>query len=88
MIKEWVVYIVSCSDGSLYTGISKNVKKRIKEHNTSNRGAKYTKSRRPVKLVYLSHPMNKSNALKEEHKIKKLSRKQKLKLLKNESNCL
>ena len=49
---EWWVYLVSCSDGSLYTGITTNVERRISEHNTSKKGAKYTRNKRPVRLVY------------------------------------
>jgi len=78
----WYVYIVQCADKTLYTGITTDVKRRIKEHNSLNLGAKYTKGRRPVKLVYTVKVENKSEALKEEFIIKQLSREEKVKLIK------
>ena len=77
---SWCVYIVKCSDNSLYTGVSSNLVSRIKKHNTGQ-GAKYTKTRRPVKLVYEEQLENKSISLKREMEIKKLSRDEKLKLI-------
>lgn len=74
------VYIVECADNTLYTGISNDVKKRVATHNLG-KGAKYTRARRPVVLKFSKRIGDKSAALKEEAKIKKLSRKQKLKLL-------
>ena len=50
VIVSYFIYVLECSDGSLYTGITKDIVKRLEEHNTSNKGAKYTKARRPVKL--------------------------------------
>ena len=76
------VYIVQCSDDTLYTGYSVDVDKRIEVHN-SGKGAKYTRSRLPVKLVYWKEFETKSEALKWEYKIKQLSRKKKLKLCHN-----
>ena len=67
--KNWVVYLVRCSDQSLYCGISTDFKSRLAEHN-SGRGARYTRSRRPVELVAISHEMTKSDALKLEYRIK------------------
>lgn len=78
----WFTYIVKCSDGSLYTGITTDVERRIDEHNHSSKGAKYTKTRRPVNLVYQEEQENRSTASKREYQIKKLSRKDKLKLIK------
>ena len=69
--KNWVAYLVRCSDNSLYCGISNDLKKRLLEHNTG-KGAKYTRSRRPVKLVGVSSELTKSDALKLEYKIKQL----------------
>ncbi len=69
--KKWVVYLLRCSDNSLYCGISNNAEKRLLEHN-SGMGAKYTKYRRPVELVSASRKMTKGEALKLEHEIKKL----------------
>ena len=74
----WHIYILQCRDKTLYTGITTNLKRRVKEHNFSKLGAKYTKGRRPVKLVYSARKKNKSSALKEEYRIKKLSRDEKI----------
>ena len=81
---SYFVYIAECNDGSLYTGITKDITKRIAEHNTSIKGAKYTKIRRPVKLVYEEISLNRSTASKREYQIKKFTRLEKLKLI--ESN--
>ena len=78
---SYFIYIVECSDGSLYTGITKDVTKRILEHNSSIKGAKYTKSRRPVKLVYEEPSLNRSTASKREYQIKKFTRLEKLNLI-------
>ena len=75
------VYIVQCKDHSLYTGYARDVEARIKQHNLG-KGAKYTKARRPVVLVYQEMYDTKSEALKREFEIKQLSRKQKLALFK------
>ena len=82
MNKDWYVYIVKCSDNSLYTGITVDLERRVEEHNTSNKGAKYTRSRRPVHLVYSETQHDRSSASKRESAIKKLSRSEKLILLK------
>lgn len=74
-------YIVQCKDKTFYTGITTNLKRRIEEHNDSVLGAKYTKGRRPVKLVYSTKRKNKSRAQKEECRIKKLSRTEKIKFI-------
>jgi len=81
-MKEWYVYIVQCSDKSLYTGITVDLDRRVLEHNTSNKGAKYTRPRRPVQLVYSEAHEDRSSASKRESAIKKLSRTEKLTLLK------
>lgn len=73
-------YIVKCRDGSLYTGWTTDLERRIKEHN-SGKGAKYTKSRRPVALVYYETFDSKQEAMKREYAIKQLRRKDKLRLL-------
>ena len=79
----YFVYIIQCNDQTLYTGITTNLDRRIKEHNGSKLGAKYTKFRRPVKLVYSKDFINRSEASKEESRIKKLSRLEKINLLTN-----
>ena len=73
----WYVYVLQCSDGSYYTGVTKDIKRRLNEHNNSKRGAKYTRTRRPVKLVYFSEYDSRSSAQKAEHAFKKLSRMRK-----------
>nr|WP_258238327.1 GIY-YIG nuclease family protein [Arcobacter sp. CECT 8983] len=78
---SYFVYILECSDKSLYTGITTDVKKRLDEHNTSEKGAKYTKARRPVTLIYFEKSENRSSASKREYEIKKLSRTKKLQLV-------
>jgi putative endonuclease len=80
---SYFVYILECCDGSLYTGIAKDVAKRLDEHNNSDRGAKYTKARRPVKLLYQEPSLDRSSASKREYEIKKLSRAKKLQLIHN-----
>jgi putative endonuclease len=77
----WIVYILECADGTLYAGITTDLKRRLEEHNSSSLGAKYTKARRPVRLVYSKKFKNRSLAAKEEHWIKKLSREEKLELI-------
>lgn len=76
-MKEWFVYIVECADGTYYTGITVNLDRRIHEHNKTNRGAKYVKSRRPCRLVYYSTWTGRSEASAEEYRIKKLTKKEK-----------
>ncbi len=78
---SYYVYILLCSDNTLYTGIAKDVHKRLQEHNESEKGAKYTRVRRPVKLVYTEKSENRSSASKREYVIKKLSRERKLALI-------
>jgi len=78
----WFVYIVKCSDNTYYTGIATDVNQRIDEHNSSKKGAKYTKARRPVELVYEEVADNRSIASKREYSIKKLSRIEKIRLIK------
>ena len=80
-MNKWYVYIVECSDGSLYTGITTDVNRRLLEHNYSFKSAKYTRSRRPVRLVWTKEVKNRSEASKEEYRIKQLTRKKKLKLI-------
>lgn len=77
----WWVYIVECSDKSLYTGITTDTDRRVIEHNTSTKGAKYTRSRRPVSLIYKEQYENRSSASKREYEIKKLKRADKLLLV-------
>jgi len=81
-MSDWFVYIVRCADDSLYTGITKDVERRIEEHNNDDTlGAKYTKVRRPVVLVYQEACESRSVVTKREYDIKQLSRKEKVQLL-------
>jgi len=75
-VKQWVVYLVECADGSYYCGISNDLAKRLTTHN-AGKGAKYTKTRRPVSLLWSIDVADKSAALKLEWKVKQLSRDQK-----------
>jgi putative endonuclease len=72
----WVVYLVRCSDGTLYCGVTNDLDSRIAAHN-AGKGAKYTKSRRPVELVCASRKMTKSEAFKLEHRVKRLPARRK-----------
>jgi putative endonuclease len=80
----WFVYIVQCRDGSLYTGITTDLERRVREHNSSDvRGARYVKTRRPARLVYWEMQPGRGAAMKREVEIKKYPRDRKLKLIKN-----
>lgn len=78
----YFVYILQCNDDTLYTGITSDLERRVKEHNSSKLGAKYTKFRRPVELIYSKKYTNRSEAQVEEARIKKLTRQKKLQILK------
>ncbi len=80
---KYFVYIVKCSDNTFYTGITTDINRRVDEHNGKNKGAKYTKVRQPVKLVYTAEFSDRSSASKEEYKIKQMTHKQKETLNKN-----
>lgn len=81
---KYFVYIVRCSDNSLYTGITTNVSRRVDEHNgKGKKGAKYTSMRQPVYLVYSAECENRSLASKEESRIKKITKKEKEEFIKN-----
>lgn len=77
----YYLYILKCADKSLYTGITTDLKRRVAEHNEKKLGAKYTTARQPVKLVYSKKFKNRSLASKEEARIKKLKKSQKLSLI-------
>jgi len=76
------VYILKCADNSLYTGYTIDIDRRVLEHNSEKVGAKYTKARRPVELVYTEVFKDKGDAMRREIEIKKYTRTEKLKLLK------
>ena len=84
----YYLYIIRCADKTLYTGITTDLERRITEHNSGKLGAKYTASRRPVKLVYSKKIKNRSTASKEEALIKKLTKIQKLELIRKSQESL
>ena len=80
---DWTVYILRCSDNSLYTGITRDLNRRLNEHNHSNRlAAAYTRARRPVSLVYQEAYLDRSSASIREAIIKKMTKKEKEQLVK------
>jgi putative endonuclease len=79
----YYLYILKCADKTLYTGITTDLERRLLEHNSSKLGAKYTRGRRPVKLIYSKKFKNRSKASQEEVKIKKLKKSEKDSLIKN-----
>ena len=80
-MSSWFVYILQCSDGSFYTGITTDVERRLNEHNFGNKAAKYTRGRRPVKLVYQAGCKTRIEAAQSEYQIRNLSRAKKLELI-------
>lgn len=85
MEKSWCVYILRCRDNSLYTGITNDLQARLSAHNAGT-GAKYTRSRKPVELVYREPAADYPTALRREAAIKKLNREEKLKMI--SQHCL
>jgi putative endonuclease len=78
----WKVYMLQCADNSLYTGITTDIERRLKEHNSdNNKGARYTRVRRPVSLAYLEDCDDRADASKREYQLKRLPRGEKLKLV-------
>ncbi len=80
-LKTYSVYVLECSDGTFYTGVTTDVERRAKEHNNSIKGASYTRARRPVVLVYVEVWEGRSQAQIREAEIKTLTRTQKLALI-------
>ena len=78
----YYLYLLKCKDKTLYTGITVDLNRRVREHNSSKLGSKYTAARRPVKLVYAKKFRSRALATKAEYRIKQLSKKEKLKLIK------
>ncbi len=81
-VEQWTVYILRCKDGTLYTGITKDIKRRVKQHN-DGKGSKYTQTRRPVEIVYKENKMGRANALVREAEIKHYSKEKKEQLVGN-----
>ena len=84
----WFVYILRCADGSLYTGITTDLDRRLAEHNGSELGARYTRGRRPVMLVYSEYLENRSLASKKESLIKRLRKDQKESLISQQAKMV
>jgi len=82
----WFLYILKCKDNTLYTGITTDLERRLNEHNTKKTGAKYTSIRRPVRIVFSKKFKDRSEASKEEARIKKLSREEKNILINSKQN--
>lgn len=80
----WQVYILRCADQTLYTGVTNDLKRRLTEHSESPLGAKYTRGRRPVELVFTLKTPDKASAMQHEYQIKRLTRSQKLALINGE----
>ena len=77
----WFVYLVRCRDGSLYCGIAKDLARRVEEHNSPDKGAKYTRGRRPVQLIYAEKVASRAHATQREGRIKRMSRPEKMALI-------
>lgn len=77
----WQVYLLRCNDDSLYAGITTDIQRRLQEHNNSKLGAKYTRARRPVVLVYSESTSDRSRASKREYQLRKLSKTKKEQLV-------
>ena len=75
---RWYVYILQCGDGTLYTGVTTDLTRRLAEHNHGSRGARYTRTRRPVTLIYQEHVADRRTAQQREYAIRKLPRQTKL----------
>ncbi len=76
-MKNWSIYILRCNDNSLYIGITLDIERRMKEHSSSKRGAKYLKGKQPLELIFLQKIGNKGTALKIEYHLKQLTKKKK-----------
>lgn len=82
----YYLYILECADKTLYTGITTDLGRREEEHNASGLGAKYTRARRPVKIVYMKKFRDRSSASVEEARVKAMSRVKKMELIKSYHN--
>ena len=78
----WFVYLVRCHDGTLYCGIAKDLNRRLEEHNSADKGAKYTRGRQPVQLVYTEEAASRAQATQREGQVKRMARTQKMALIK------
>jgi putative endonuclease len=80
-LQKWCLYVLLCADGTYYTGITTEIGRRLTEHNSTAKGAKYTRGRRPVRLVYYKAYEDRSSAQKAEHKFKRLRHAQKARII-------
>ncbi len=85
--KHWFLYILQCNDGTLYTGITNDLSRRLAQHGDGN-GSRYTRTRRPITLIYQEPCRGRSGALKKEHAVKQLSKKGKEKYINRKSKTL
>ncbi len=83
MKKSWITYLIRCSDGKIYTGVTNDIEKRLEAHNRGN-ASKFTRGRLPVTLLAASCEMEKEDAFRLEYKIKRLPREKKLRAIKGE----
>ena len=83
-MNQWFVYILRCADGNLYTGVTTDLKRRVKQHNDGT-ASRYTRSRLPVKMVYSEKTESQSDALKREFEIKSCPRHKKIDLIKKKN---
>lgn len=81
-MEQWFIYILECSDKTLYIGVTNDLDERLKKHN-AGKGAKYTRGRGPVKMLFSQSFDSKSDACKEEYRLKKLTREEKFELIKS-----
>lgn len=79
--EDWYVYIVRCNDDTFYTGVARDLARRIQQHNQGNAGARYTRARRPVELVYQETAADRSTAQQREYRIRKLNAAEKRRLI-------
>ncbi|MGZ3607080.1 MAG: GIY-YIG nuclease family protein [Syntrophales bacterium] len=82
MKKSWIVYLLCCSDGKIYTGVTNNLEKRLEAHNKGN-ASRFTRARLPVTLLATSRIIEKEDAFRLEYRIKRLSREKKLKAMRD-----
>ncbi len=86
---EWYVYLLECADNTFYTGITTDLKRRLLEHNQDNKkAARYTRTRRPVRMVYFELCDNRSDAASREYELRKQSRQQKIRLAASMQGCI
>lgn len=86
--QPWYLYLLLCADDSLYTGVTRDLKRRLHEHNHTRRGARYTRHRRPVQLVYFEGAPSRSAACRREYAIKQLTPQQKRAMIRDDGTAV